>query len=105
MRGNGNQDGYRQHRHVVVYRLWDPRPQLPAVFRTESRGTHYREDYPARNDCQWLVRVGLKQGQDGTMTLSRQPVPDAWKPNPLLPYAQRYPNRYPGELEFLGRQA
>ena len=76
-----------------------------SLFRTESRGTHYREDYPARNDCQWLAWVKMKPGPDGTMTLSKQLVPDAWKPNPLLPYEQRYPNRFPGELEFLGRQS
>ena len=76
-----------------------------SLFRTESRGTHYREDYPARNDCQWLAWVKLKQGTDGSMTLSKQLVPDAWKPNPLTPYEQRYPNRFPGELEFLGKQS
>jgi fumarate reductase (CoM/CoB) subunit A len=28
-----------------------------ALMRTESRGTHYREDYPERNDRDWLKNV------------------------------------------------
>jgi fumarate reductase flavoprotein subunit len=28
-----------------------------ALQRTESRGSHYREDYPARNDALWLRRT------------------------------------------------
>jgi fumarate reductase flavoprotein subunit len=28
-----------------------------ALQRTESRGSHYREDYPARNDANWLKRT------------------------------------------------
>ena len=28
-----------------------------ALQRCESRGSHYREDYPARNDKEWLKRT------------------------------------------------
>jgi fumarate reductase flavoprotein subunit len=28
-----------------------------ALTRTESRGAHFREDYPRRNDAQWLKRT------------------------------------------------
>ena len=28
-----------------------------ALQRTESRGSHYREDYPGRNDENWLKRT------------------------------------------------
>jgi fumarate reductase flavoprotein subunit len=40
-----------------------------ALARTESRGAHYRTDYPLRNDAEWLNR-----------TLVRWPV-DAPEPN------------------------
>ncbi len=28
-----------------------------ALMRTESRGSHYREDFPQRNDRDWLTRT------------------------------------------------
>ena len=28
-----------------------------ALERTESRGSHYREDFPSRNDEEWLKRT------------------------------------------------
>ena len=28
-----------------------------ALQRTESRGAHYRADYPQRNDCDWMRRT------------------------------------------------
>ena len=48
------------------------------------------EDYPVRDDEQWLAWVLLTMG------------PDEWKPDPSVPYEERYPNRFPGELEYLG---
>ena len=73
-----------------------------SLARTESRGTHYREDYPARDDDNWLAWVLLKQGTDGQMTVTKEAVPDEWKPDSSIPYEERYPNRFPGELEYLG---
>lgn len=34
-----------------------------ALLRTESRGTHFREDYPERNDRDWLVNVVFARAQ------------------------------------------
>lgn len=73
-----------------------------SLARTESRGTHYREDYPARDDEQWLAWVLLQMGPDGQMTVTKELIPDEWKPDPSIPYEERYPNRFPGELEYLG---
>ncbi|MGA2436797.1 MAG: hypothetical protein ABSG25_16100, partial [Bryobacteraceae bacterium] len=37
-----------------------------ALLREESRGDHYRADYPARNDISWLgnMVVRLRAGED-----------------------------------------
>jgi succinate dehydrogenase/fumarate reductase flavoprotein subunit len=45
-----------------------------ALMRRESRGTHYREDYPNRDDRNWLKWIIIKQ-EAGKMLLSTEPVP------------------------------
>jgi succinate dehydrogenase/fumarate reductase flavoprotein subunit len=40
---------------------------LSAWYREESRGTHYREDFPERNDADWLCNVLVRQRADGTL--------------------------------------
>ena len=67
-----------------------------SLFRTESRGTHYREDFPRRGDPDWLVWVRLKD-EGGLMTPFSEPIPEEHRPDRALPYAQRYPMRLPGE--------
>jgi succinate dehydrogenase/fumarate reductase flavoprotein subunit len=67
-----------------------------SLFRTESRGQHYREDYPRRDDPAWLVWVKLQEEQ-GWMKLSKEPIPKQWWPDLSRPYEERYPKRFPGE--------
>jgi len=71
-----------------------------SLFRTESRGTHYREDFPARNDNDWLAFVIIKQN-NGKMELYKKDLPEDSKPNHNVPYEERYPNRFPGELDYI----
>lgn len=53
-----------------------------ALMREESRGSHFREDFPARNDKKWLKWVIIKQLY-GKMKLATQPVPlDKYKIKP-----------------------
>ena len=75
-----------------------------SLFRTESRGCHYREDYPMRNDEEWLAWVVLRKGRDGAMELVKRPIPAEWRPDPAVPYEERYPNRVPGESAALARR-
>jgi succinate dehydrogenase/fumarate reductase flavoprotein subunit len=67
-----------------------------SLFRTESRGTHYREDYPLRDDPEWLAWVKIKEEQ-GEMKLSKESIPEKWWPDLSLPYKERYPLRLPRE--------
>ncbi len=41
-----------------------------ALVRNESRGSHYRSDYPDRNEIDWLCNILLRTKPDGT--------PDIW---------------------------
>jgi succinate dehydrogenase/fumarate reductase flavoprotein subunit len=67
-----------------------------SLFRTESRGTHYREDHPGRKDAEWLAWVRLKE-EGGVMKAFREPIPSAWHPETAKTYEERYPMRLPGE--------
>ncbi len=70
-----------------------------SLFRTESRGVHYREDYPFRDDPNWLAEVRIKE-KDGQMELVKKPFPEKWWPDLSIPYDKRYPQEYLGEESF-----
>jgi succinate dehydrogenase/fumarate reductase flavoprotein subunit len=67
-----------------------------SLFRTESRGQHYREDFPRREDPFWLAWVRLKD-DGGEMKATRVTIPDAWWPDLAEPYEERYPRRFLNE--------
>ena len=67
-----------------------------SLLRTESRGCHYREDHPLREDPDWLAWV-LLQERDGQMVAFKRPIPEAWWPDLSTPYEDRYVARFPGE--------
>ena len=53
-----------------------------ALMRRESRGWHYREDYPERDDKNWLKWIIVKK-EAGKMVLFTEPVPiDQYKIKP-----------------------
>jgi len=67
-----------------------------SLFRTESRGKHYREDFPLRDDKSWLAWLKLKN-DNGEMKFTKEPLPKEWQPNPNKSYEEKYPFRFPGE--------
>jgi succinate dehydrogenase/fumarate reductase flavoprotein subunit len=67
-----------------------------SLFRTESRGTHFREDRPRREDPEWLAWTKLRE-DGGKMVAVKEPVPKKWWPDLTKKYEDRYPRMFPGE--------
>jgi len=49
--------------------------------RRESRGAHFREDYPSQDLAQGKLNLVLRKGPDGQMRIERRPIPQL--PQPL----------------------
>jgi len=63
--------------HEVKNMLLNAEMKLKAsLFRTESRGNHYREDYPDSNDNDWLAWVIMQKDNEGNMKLEKFQVKD-----------------------------
>lgn len=72
------------------------------LYRQESRGMHYRIDFPYRDDENFLCHVAVRKGDDGAPVVEKVEIPEAWKGDLTLPYTDRYVWRFPGEAEALG---
>ncbi len=48
-----------------------------SLFRTESRCSHYRLDFPEIDDVNWRAWINIYRGADGSMQLEKQPF-DTW---------------------------
>jgi succinate dehydrogenase / fumarate reductase flavoprotein subunit len=57
-----------------------------ALVRTESRGAHFREDHPLRDDANWLKHTLATREQDGTIRIDYKPV----KMGPYVPMERKY---------------
>jgi succinate dehydrogenase / fumarate reductase flavoprotein subunit len=47
-----------------------------ALERRESRGGHFREDFPEKSEEFATLNVGVQRGSDGAMQVSRVPIPE-----------------------------
>jgi succinate dehydrogenase / fumarate reductase flavoprotein subunit len=47
---------------------------VSALARTESRGGHFRDDHPSRDDANWLKHTLARRHDDGNVTLDYKPV-------------------------------
>lgn len=61
---------------------------VSALARTESRGAHYRTDYPQRDDANWLKHTMAHKGPDGAPALSYKDVTIFWDRYP--PQERKY---------------
>jgi succinate dehydrogenase flavoprotein subunit len=59
---------------------------VSARARTESRGAHYREDHPLRDDANWLKHTLAYRNDDGSIRLDFKPV----KMGPYVPMERKY---------------
>jgi L-aspartate oxidase len=48
---------------------------LAARERAESRGVHYRSDFPERDDAQWRADLELQRSRAGEVEIRRVPIP------------------------------
>src|ERR1700719_1493259 len=46
-----------------------------ALLRKESRGAHFRDDFPAKDEIYGSFNLIVRQGKDGEMTVTREPLP------------------------------
>jgi succinate dehydrogenase / fumarate reductase flavoprotein subunit len=57
-----------------------------ALARDESRGGHFREDHPLRDDASWLKHSLATRQADGSIALETKPV----KMGPYIPMERKY---------------
>jgi L-aspartate oxidase len=48
-----------------------------AKMRKETRGSHWREDFPDTDDAHWHVRLASHLDDDGVLVTTQEPVPTA----------------------------
>ena len=57
-----------------------------ALARTESRGAHFRDDHPLRDDANWMKHTFASRAPDGALHLDYRPV----ESGPYLPMERKY---------------
>lgn len=66
---------------------------LAGLERKESRGTHYREDYPTRDEENFSAFITFRQ-VDGEVIVEKYPLPEDWKWHEGDPRIQEFPTSF-----------
>ena len=72
-----------------------------SLERTESRSSHFREDYPYRDDKNFLCWLVCHKDENGEIVFRREEIPEKFKVNLDLPYEKRFVAELPLEKELL----
>ena len=82
--------------HEMKHKVLSAEMKLRAgIERKESRGLHYRSDYPYRDDKNFLCYIAVQKDKDGAMALSKIDIKDDWKGDLAQDYAKRYGCGFP----------
>ena len=76
-----------------------------SLARQETRGLHFRTDFPYRDDENFLCFITLQKNAEGGVDIEKVPVKDEWKGDLSEDYKTRYTYYFPRELETLGLPA
>jgi len=89
--------------HEMKHKILSAEMKLRAgLERKESRGLHYRTDYPFRDDKNFLCYISIQKTAEGGMKLSKVDIKPEWKGDQNREYQLRYPWRFPGEAKAVG---
>lgn len=90
--------------HEVEHQLVAMELKLRAgLERKESRGNHYRTDYPFHDDDYLYYLTFTKDENGGEPTVGKVELPDRWKGDMDASYIERYPTMsFPEEFEKYG---
>ena len=72
-----------------------------SLERKESRSSHFREDYPYRDDKNWLCWLICHKDENGEMVFRKEELPDRLKVMLDVPYEKRYIAEMPLEKDLL----
>jgi succinate dehydrogenase / fumarate reductase flavoprotein subunit len=50
-----------------------------AIERRESRGAHFRDDFPAKDETFGTFNILIRKAPDGSMQVKREPLPETTK--------------------------